>query len=297
MENSEDSLRRKAKGQTGRLPRRMFALMRFILRLIARLFLSPIFPSTARKRILQALEKNRLARYFVLRLPPRAQLGDAVFLTDVGPPTVTSRLGFWTGAHEAPERRLVSNLLPGVPILEIGAGVGVVSHAAWRAADCPLIVVVEANPSVLEILRANLRENNVPATVEHSALAYGGAYAEIVVEDEWIAGSVRTAPKASGSRATGLQVPAITLERLLDEHFDSCSQVQLILDIEGGEWELLEREGEMISKRVVRVIAELHGNEDTAGLLERGRRAFAALGFKEVDTDANVACYGIDLRR
>src|SRR5262245_46253549 len=161
---------------------------RFFLRLTARIFLSPAFPATARKALLRTIEKNRLARGLVLRLPAKVQLGDGCFLTDVGSPSVSSRLGFWTGNHEAPERRLVRHLLPNVPILEIGAGVGVVSVAAWRAAHCPRIVVVEANPGVIEALRVNLQVNDVPAKIVHSALAYSGSSARLMVDEHWIAG-------------------------------------------------------------------------------------------------------------
>src|SRR4030095_7817870 len=264
--------------------------MRSLFHATARLFSAPLSPSN-RTRVRKMLERNPGMRGWVRRLPGRMKLEGRIFQTDVGAPSFITRLAFLTGVYELNERRLIrTGLLPKVPTLEIGAGLGLISYTAWRVAQHPPLVVVEANPAVVEVLRMNLQENGVPVVVVHSALGYSGQRTNLIVGDSWVSGKI----DQQKVEADNQSVPVTSLARLLEEHFGTDERVQVILDVEGMEWEMIHREADLIKRRVTRIIVELHGEENPPDLIEKGRRAFGDLGFRELASRGNVACYAAD---
>lgn len=209
-------------------------------------------------------------------------------------------MGIWLGVHESAERELVrEHVVSGLPIVELGAGIGTVSFVASKSAASPKMLLVEANPRVAAVLRRNMRENHVDAEVIEAAIAYG---ADEVVFDHpegyWVAGEVSdSADEAHGSEGEAddgrLVVPARTLAELIDGSFDEGHEFQLICDIEGMEWQLFDAEADLIRSRVRLVIAELHGDsgQSVDQVLQRGRSVLEPLGFAEAASRGPVAVF------
>lgn len=223
-------------------------------------------------------------------LPRHARIEGGSFLTDVGPPDPASRITIWSGVHESAERELVrSHIVAGLPVVELGAGIGVVSYAAWKASAKSQVVLVEANPRVARVLMANMARNRVDALVEQAAIAYGAKTVEFEADDRWwVAGAV-----AGGSESGGrIEVEAVTLTDVVDRHLGSDADFQLITDIEGGEWEIFDAEADLLRSRVKCIVAELHGETATVEEVRaRSREALQPLGFEEVGGRGPVAAY------
>jgi FkbM family methyltransferase len=138
--------------------------------------------------------------------------------------------------------------LPNAPrsILDLGGHVGasvLFFRRKWPAAD---VTVIEANPQLVPVLRANLRSLGV--TVRHAAVAgHNGTTGFMRSGHSW---SGRTA-------ADGERVPAMTLDQLLSGPVDLMK-----VDIEGAEFEALPGCSRLSNASVV--IGELHAKPGSA---------------------------------
>ena len=186
--------------------------------------------------------------------------------------------------YEEPERAALKKFVKShVPVIELGACIGVVSCLTNRRLSHPQNhVVVEANPSLLPILKQNRDRNECQYTIVHAALSYVADSITFNVNENILASSVH----ASDQQA--VVVPTVTLKRLLDEHnFDRAT---LICDIEGAELQLVENELETLRERVVTIIMELHdrivGDEPTRRMLANLQHA--GFGVMQVDGDVVV---------
>jgi FkbM family methyltransferase len=147
--------------------------------------------------------------------------------------------------------------LPEAPhsILDLGGHVGasvLFFRRKWPSAD---VTVVEANPQLVPVLRANLRTLGV--TVRHAAVAaHEGKTGFMPSQQSW-----------SGRTSTdGECVPAITLDRLLDGPVDLMK-----IDIEGAEFEALPACSRLSNARVV--VGELHARQGS-GAVDGALEAF-----------------------
>src|SRR5881396_635135 len=82
---------------------------------------------------------------------------------------------FLLGTYEEAERNAIRRFLdPSLPVVEFGASVGVIACLTNHMLKDPRRhVVVEANPALLPLLKANCERNDCRFTVLHSAVAYG----------------------------------------------------------------------------------------------------------------------------
>lgn len=182
--------------------------------------------------------------------------------------------------YERPERDAVRRFLdPAVPVVELGAATGVVACVTGKRLTHPENhVVVEANPELIPLLRANRDLNGCSFTIVNKALGYGSGEIAFYTNhnDKFMSGSVRRVTD------TKLSVPTVTLAELLA--LRGFERATLICDIEGAELDLVEHERDLLSKRIVQLIIEMHpsfiGEEGVARVESELRLA----GFRRVRT-------------
>jgi FkbM family methyltransferase len=156
------------------------------------------------------------------------------------------------GGYEATEAHCVSQVVePGERLVEIGGGVGFISSLAGLQRRCDSIAVFEANPELVPLIEEAHRLNDVIASVHNVAVVARAASATVpfhICRDLWDS-STLSVPETSLKRIA--LVPVAELAVILKERRPTI----LILDVEGGEAELL------ISANlagVKKVLVELH---------------------------------------
>jgi len=182
-----------------------------------------------------------------------------------------------TGVFEKPEREAIRRYLDrSLPVVELGGSIGVVACTTNRRLRRPeQHVVVEANPTLIPLLEANRERNKSGFQVVHRAVGYESECVEMhLAETDPLAGSAHT----SGGRTE--QVRAITLESITSQYqFDKFT---LVCDIEGTEFDLIQKDAETLSQRVPLMIVEIHermlGESKTSSLMAQ----LEQMGFKSV---------------
>jgi len=134
-------------------------------------------------------------------------------------------------------------------VVDAGAHVG--TFTATAAAHAERVVAVEPNPDNLAMLRRNLEANGI-ANVEvvEGALWPGGGEVDLGTIGPTSAGSV-----VVGATTGGVRVPALDLNDLVDR----VGPVDLLkLDIEGAEFEVLQRTSLDTLRQIGVIVGELH---------------------------------------
>lgn len=188
------------------------------------------------------------------------------------------------GIHEAPELGLVhQHLVPGVPVIELGGGIGIVSCIINRKLTQPRDhIVVEANPDLIPTLETNRRLNRCEFQIRNAALAYGGDEAVLAI-DSFVTSRV------GGGGTRQARVAATTLARLLQQ--SGFARINLVVDIEGAEADLVEQEGTVLSERVRTLILETHARVTGVDHTARMIAAIRSLGFAEVGRSRHVSAF------
>jgi FkbM family methyltransferase len=192
----------------------------------------------------------------------------------VDPPQFAGLL--WLGAYETAERFAVARYLPpDVPVIELGASIGVVSCLIDRVLhDGVVQIAVEANPMLIPTLERHRGDNGADFRVVHAALAYGGGDVEFQVSDSSVAGALGNAPNVTHT----VKVPTTTLEAMLRDHaVERCS---LVCDIEGAEVEMIRREADVLRGRVHTIIMEVHPDLTGIAAVEELFATLSAAGFE-----------------
>ncbi|HEX5875009.1 MAG TPA: FkbM family methyltransferase [Pyrinomonadaceae bacterium] len=184
--------------------------------------------------------------------------------------------------YEAPEREALKKYLdPELPVIELGACLGIVSCLTNRRLRHPeKHIVVEANPTLVPLLAQNRERNGCSFKIVHGALSYGADTVTFKVNDNILASSL------NGDEQRAVVVSTVPLKLLLNE--TGFENVTLICDIEGAELQLVEHELDVIGERVAMIIMELHdrmvGEEPTQRMLQR----LESVGFQIVSKDRDV---------
>ena len=178
---------------------------------------------------------------------------------------------FLAGLYELPERRLLARHLPAeATVLELGGCLGVVSCLAnARLRDRTRHLVVEANPALIPWLHRNRDRNGAGFAIEHAVVARGAPERPF-----WPGGNI-VAGSATRQRGQPLLVPARSVEALEQAHdlrFDT-----LLMDIEGGELEVLQDNPALLSRARL-VLLEFHPMFIGEAACEAGRAALRAAG-------------------
>ena len=158
----------------------------------------------------------------------------------VAAPVVSDRVRsqIIAGAYERKEARSVPDLLDGDEVVvELGAGVGLISTLAMRSGRAREVHTFEADERLLPLIEATHRRNgvqncqvyNFAVTGDPEAVARG--YIDLSLRGNFRANSIHSAKPGKKQRT---RVNAKSLAAIIEEHHPTV----LIVDIEGAEDQL-----------------------------------------------------------
>jgi FkbM family methyltransferase len=142
---------------------------------------------------------------------------------------------------------LLYAIRPGDRILEIGAGIGFISSFAVRELRAAHLIVVEAEPRLIPVIRRTHELNGVTADVRNAAVTATGGTVEFNRQPSFWASSLLDLPGG-----TMVRLPAQRLQALVEE----AEPDVLIVDVEGGEGQLFE--GFQPPPRLRHAVVEVH---------------------------------------
>ena len=177
------------------------------------------------------------------------------------------------GDYERKELDVIERRLePSDTVMEVGAGIGFLSAYCARVLGDERVFAYEANPALLELVTSVHARNKVRPHVTQALLGEGDGERDFFVEpDYWASSLVRRSPKASCVRIR--QIDFNSELRRVRPSF-------LIVDIEGGEYELL-RNADLsgVSKLCIEIHPDVLGNARVSELFGRMIGAGLALDF------------------
>jgi FkbM family methyltransferase len=175
------------------------------------------------------------------------------------------------GGYERDELRLIGMVLePGDVVLEIGAGLGVVSAYCAKRIGSNRVFAFEANPDLEPRIQDTYALNGVSPTLEMSAVrATSGRVTLYRTRDLFLSSTIHLSPGADP-----VEVPGKALSYLVEKIRPSL----LIVDAEGAECELFDQ-AQLPGVR--KVVVELHERVIGQEKVDRVRAALQALGFRE----------------
>ncbi len=187
------------------------------------------------------------------------------------------------GLHERGEIALARRyVLTDLPVVELGGGIGIVSCIINRLLTRPADhLVVEANAELIPTLEVNRRLNGCRFRIRDVALAYGSEQVVLAV-DSFAASRI-------GGTGRRVVVPTATLASLLAE--TAFQRINLVVDIEGAEVDLVEREGPVVARHARVLIVETHPKVAGAEPTDRMLAALRTLGFAQVARVGDVFAF------
>ena len=183
------------------------------------------------------------------------------------------RRDIYFGDYERKELDVIERRLePKDRVMEIGAGIGFLSAYCARVVGGDRVHAYEANPALIEIIREVHERNQVQPSVVHALLGRGAGEREFFLEkDYWASSFTRRSPKATCIKVRQLD---------LDEELRRVSPSFLIVDVEGGECELLRgADLAAVSKLCLEVHPQLLGNAALSEMFAELVRSRFALDF------------------
>jgi FkbM family methyltransferase len=176
------------------------------------------------------------------------------------------------GSYEREELRLVEPMLsPSDVVLEVGAGLGVVSAYCAMRLGSNRVFAYEANPDLEDRIRETYALNGVQPTLEMCAVGAASGIATLYRERHLWSSSLTRRSHA----ARPIRVPVKSLNDIVQR----IRPTFLIIDAEGTETELFERAD---LPTVTGIVLELHERIIGAANVRRVRSILTASGFEEV---------------
>lgn len=196
---------------------------------------------------------NRLADKF-LRMIYRGRIPfhrTCIEVPRVNEPSVAAWL-YW-GFYESAEVRFVQNFVEdSLPVVELGSSLGgVTCQIARRLSGRQKLICVEANPSLIPILKRNLEFNapSQPVVYYHGAVDYTSAKSSKfnIADDNLVSSRYGAGPVT--------EVPSIRLSDIILK--EQLADYVLVADIEGAEAEIFFEDSDALDKCRL-MIVELH---------------------------------------
>jgi len=183
------------------------------------------------KRI-KKLSRNLTYRYLNLVQADFVSLNDVKLnLRNTGLSS-KARKSFYRGSFESPETRIISATLnPSDVVLEIGAGIGYISILCAKMIGGENVYCYEANPSLIPIIEENCRLNNVKLNISNTILSKKDGYRDFFVMPEYFSSSM--------IKRSDCAEPVSVKTININNELNTISPTYLIIDIEGGEKELV----------------------------------------------------------
>lgn len=191
--------------------------------------------------------------------------------------------------YESAEVRLVKKYLnKEIPIIELGSSIGAISSVSSINNKEQPLCVVEANPDLIELLKANLalNRNNNNFKVYNNAIGYSDDQNLYFQKgDSNVAGKIVFEPNQYT-----INVPSITLKTILNEN--RISDFILVSDIEGMELQLLLNEADALA-RCKQLFIELHESsyDGNTYSVKQLQQMIEALNFEMVARDGNACLF------
>ena len=176
------------------------------------------------------------------------------------------------GRYERDELRLIGQLLsPDDVVLEVGAGLGVLSAYCAKRLGSSRVFAYEANPDLEASIRDTYSLNHVQPTLEMCAVGADAGKVTLYRDKDLWASSVLRPP----GRVRPVEVPV----KALSEVAQVVRPTLLIVDAEGAEGELFDHAH---LPTVTRIVLELHERVIGPVGARRVRSTLAAMGFEEL---------------
>ena len=230
---------------------------------------SPHSESWAR-RSLRKVRKWLVYQYRVRRRPVVTVAGVQIRVGRHMSPPVERTVS--RGLYEQDELRLVGQLLsPDDVVLEVGAGLGLVSaYCAKRLGSCR-VFAYEANPDLEACIRETYALNQVQPALEMCAVGADAGTVTLYRDRHLWASSV---VRPSG-RVRPVEVPVTALSEIVQR----VRPTLLIIDVEGAERDLFDHAR---LSTVTRIVLELHERVIGAAGARHVRSTLAAMRFEEL---------------
>lgn len=172
--------------------------------------------------------------------------------------------------YERDEFAIVSKTLKADDrVMEVGAGIGYLAcYCASVIRDASRLHCFEANPNLIPLIENNRALNGVEFTLHNALIGEGGGTATLYVpEDFW---SASLAPRED---AEALTVPMADAQETLQ----ALSPTYLIMDIEGGEVDLLPQ---LDLSSVQQICVEVHPEKTGQGAIDELLARLSEAGFR-----------------
>lgn len=175
------------------------------------------------------------------------------------------------GGYERDELRLIGMVLsPSDVVLEIGAGLGVVSAYCAKRLGSSRVFAFEANPDLEPRIRETYALNGVEPTLEMCAIRATAGRVTLYRTKHVFSSSI----VKRSAEAIPIEVPGKALSYVVEKFRPTL----LIVDVEGAEDELFDRAQ---LPGVTKIMLELHERVVGEAKARRVRGALTALGFRE----------------
>jgi FkbM family methyltransferase len=175
------------------------------------------------------------------------------------------------GNYEREELRLISAVLsPSDVVLEIGAGLGLVSAYCAKRVGSARVFAFEADPDLEPCIRETYALNGVEPTLDMCAVGPQAGRVTLYRDKHFISSSV--VRRRVGAKP--VEVPGKALNYLVEK----VRPTILVVDAEGAERELFD--GAELAG-VKKVVLELHDRVIGPDGTDQVRRKLAGMGFKE----------------
>ncbi len=183
----------------------------------------------------------------------KLELGDHV--------TPEIRRDIYAERYERGEARwLMWELEPDDVVMEIGSGMGFISTLCALRLGSERVFTYEANPTLIPVVEATYRLNDVEPQLANAVLGEGDGSVEFFVEDDFVASSVHR----RSDDAKAVSVPKLDINKEIAR----VEPTFMVVDIEGAEHELVPL---VDWKPIQKVIIDLHphviGDEKTDAVL------------------------------
>lgn len=159
---------------------------------------------------------------------------------------------FILNRYEKEERIVIKRFLKEtLPVVELGGCIGVISCVTnKKLKNKTQHVVIEANPELIPVLEKNKYINGLKFKIINAALGYQTKKVKFYLHQKFVGGSLQR------KTDTVVSVPVLTLGKILKRF--KFKKINLICDIEGGEYDLVMKELPILIKNVVFLSIEVH---------------------------------------
>lgn len=157
--------------------------------------------------------------------------------------------------YEEPETQSIQTYIRSdYPVIDIGAGIGYTTCLAERVTDDVQIIAIEAVGSLIPVLKRNRELNDGKYSIKHGAYSASSEEIDFYVADDFWSSSSLIRNKKNQQK---ISVPAMSLDMICSIH-EITGPFQLIVDIEGGEHDLLTEEIDLLVESCAVLIIEFH---------------------------------------